>query len=41
MQAVSLYDYLDIEAENHENPENIIELRGNSDLIPYDKSNLV
>ena len=67
MQAVSLYDYLDIRVENTKkslstlpgqtgvaetsnhiipnenyNPiQNIIELSGNSDQIPYDKNNLV
>jgi len=69
MQAVSLYDYLDIRVENTKkslstlpgqtgvaetsnniipnenenyNPiQNIIELSGNSDQIPYDKTNLV
>lgn len=38
MQAVSLYDYLTISVEDL-NPD--IEISGNSDRIPYDKSNLV
>ena len=42
MQAVSLWDYLTISVENYENnANNIIELSGNSGLIPYDKDNLV
>ncbi len=41
MQAVSLYDYLDIEAEKLTCVQNLIFLSGNSDLIPYDKTNLV
>lgn len=41
MQAVSLYDYLDIGVKEAENSQNIIKLSGNSDLIPYDKTNLI
>lgn len=41
MQAVSLYDYLTIEIENIDNTDNVIELSGNSKIIPYDKTNLV
>lgn len=41
MQAVSLYDYVTIEVKKAEGIENSIELTGNSDLIPYDKTNLV
>lgn len=41
MQAVSLYDYLTIDVKKVETCENIVELSGNSDLIPYDKANLV
>jgi len=40
MQAVSLYDYLTIETEDLKAEENIIELSGNCELIPYDKNNL-
>ena len=41
MQAVSLYDILSISAEHCEEKSNIIEISGNSPVIPYDKSNLV
>lgn len=41
MQAVSLYDYLNIEIKDKDNEGNIIELSGSSSLIPYDKTNLV
>jgi 4-diphosphocytidyl-2-C-methyl-D-erythritol kinase len=41
MQAVSLYDFLTIEVQENISLENIIELSGNSDIIPYDKTNLV
>jgi len=49
MQAISLYDCLNIEAEEIDShvalrmtkDRNIIELSGNSSLIPYDETNLV
>lgn len=42
MQAVSLYDYLTIEIQNLGfSNNNVIEITGNSSLIPYDRDNLV
>ncbi|EKE03470.1 MAG: hypothetical protein ACD_20C00199G0002 [uncultured bacterium] len=40
MQAVSLYDFLTITAEEIEDHDNVIEISGNTPIIPYDKSNL-
>jgi len=40
MQAVNLYDYLNIEVLKSEKAYNKIELSGNSTLIPYDKNNI-
>lgn len=39
MQAIDLYDYLDVSVEDAENTE--IKLSGTSDKIPYDEKNLV
>lgn len=39
MQTISLYDYLTISVEDSDQPEII--LSGNSDLIPYNETNLV
>ncbi|MFH0702834.1 MAG: 4-(cytidine 5'-diphospho)-2-C-methyl-D-erythritol kinase [bacterium] len=40
MQAVSLYDFLTISVEDWQEEVNNIEIKGNSSLIPYNKSNL-
>lgn len=39
MQMISLYDYLNIELSD--NTDNVVELSGTSDEIPYDETNLV
>lgn len=39
MQAISLYDFLTVRIDN--STENVIELTGNSDKIPYDETNIV
>jgi len=40
MQAISLYDYLDIEVLKSDNALNTIFLSGNSPLIPYNENNI-
>lgn len=40
MQAVSLYDYIEITVSSVLNNENIIEISGDNKLIPYDNTNL-
>ena len=41
MQTIDIFDFLTISAEIIKSEKNIIELSGNSDLIPYDSSNLI
>ncbi len=40
MQTVSLYDEIIVSVEHLQNSNNIIDVKGNSDLIPYDRRNI-
>lgn len=40
MQAVNLFDHIDIKVEDYHNKDCHIELSGNSEIIPYNRTNL-